>query len=143
VVIRPAERKDLPGLLVLYRELHAGDPVVDDATAEAVWARMAAQPDRVVLVADDGERLLGTVDTFVVGNLTRGARPIMYVENVIVGAEHRRRGVGRRLLETAVEMARAKGCYKLQLLSAADPPAPAFYEANGFKAIARGFRLYL
>jgi GNAT superfamily N-acetyltransferase len=52
-------------------------------------------------------------------------------------------GVGRQLLDAAIAIARSTGCYKAQLLSAAAPPAPNFYEANGFKAIARGFRRYL
>jgi GNAT superfamily N-acetyltransferase len=143
VVVRPAEREDLPALLCLYRELHADDPVVDEATAEAVWDQMTAQPGRTVLVADDGGAVVGTIDTFVAANLTRGARPILFVENVVVAAAHRRRGVGRRLLDAAKEIAGSAGCYKIQLLSAADPPAPAFYESNGFRAIARGYRLYL
>jgi GNAT superfamily N-acetyltransferase len=143
VVVRAAERDDLPALLRLYRELHAEDPVVGEARAEAVWEQMGAQPGRTVLVADDGGEVVGTIDTFVAANLTRGARPILFVENVVVAAAHRRRGVGRLLLDAAKEIARAEGCYKIQLLSAADPPAPAFYESNGFRAIARGFRLYL
>jgi ribosomal protein S18 acetylase RimI-like enzyme len=143
VVVRAASREDLPALLRLYRELHADDPVVDEETAEVVWAQMQAQPGRVVLVADDGAEVVGTVDTYVVANLTRGARPILFVENVIVSAGHRRGGVGRRLLDAALEIARSAGCYKIQLLSAAGPPAPAFYEANGFRAIARGYRRYL
>ena len=143
MVVRAAERDDLPALLELYRELHRADPVVDEDTAEAVWAQMEAQPGRTVLVADTGTRIVGTVDTYVVANLTRGARPILFIENVIVTADHRRAGVGRRLLDAALEIARSAGCYKIQLLSAADPPAPAFYEANGFRAIARGYRRYL
>jgi ribosomal protein S18 acetylase RimI-like enzyme len=143
VVVRAAERDDLPALLRLYRELHAEDPVVEEPTAEAVWEQMCAQPGRTVLVADDGGEVVGTIDTFVAANLTRGARPILFVENVVVAAAHRRRGVGRQLLDAAKEIARSAGCYKIQLLSAADPPAPAFYESNGFRAIARGFRLYL
>jgi GNAT superfamily N-acetyltransferase len=67
----------------------------------------------------------------------------MFVENVVVAADHRRRGAGARLLEHALAIARSHDCYKDQLLAAAGRPAPAFYEAQGFTASARGFRLYL
>jgi GNAT superfamily N-acetyltransferase len=143
VAIRNAQRDDLPALLALYRELNPDDPPLDAHTAEAVWERIRSQAGRSVLVADTGSSLVGTLDCHVVPNLTRGARSIMFVENVVVGAAHRRRGIGGRLLDHAIGLARSAHCYKAQLLSAADPPAHDFYAAQGFTASARGYRRYL
>jgi GNAT superfamily N-acetyltransferase len=61
---------------------------------------------------------------------------------VVVGAA-RREDLPALLALRALEIARSAGCYRIQLLSAADQPAPALYESNGFRAIARGSRRYL
>lgn len=87
--------------------------------------------------------VVGTVDCTVLPNLTRGTRPFMLVENVVVAAAHRRAGVGSALLEAAVRLAHQAGCYKVQLLSRTErDTAHAFYESRGFRAVAQGYRLY-
>jgi GNAT superfamily N-acetyltransferase len=141
--IRAAHAGDLPGLLSLYRVLNPEDPPLDASTAARIWRQIEDQTGRTVLVAETADGLVGAVDVIVVPNLTRAGRAIMFVENVVVAVGHRRRGVGRQLLAVALDRARGEGCYKAQLLSAADPPAHAFYEANGFAASARGYRRYL
>jgi GNAT superfamily N-acetyltransferase len=142
VTIRPATGADLDALRRLLAELHPDDePVADPA---GTWRRIEEQPGRTILVADRGGELLGTVDLAILPNLTRGGRPFMLVENVVVAAAARRAGVGRLLLSAAVERARAAGCYKAQLLSRKDRAAAhAFYEACGLRPVAAGYRIYL
>jgi GNAT superfamily N-acetyltransferase len=80
----------------------------------------------------------------VLSNLTRGARPFMLVENVVVTAARRRAGIGAALMDAAVTLARDSRCYKIQLLSRASRHgAHAFYESRGFRTSAQGYRLYL
>jgi GNAT superfamily N-acetyltransferase len=143
VAIRHAQRDDLPAVLALYRELNPDDPSLDAGSADAAWERIRSQAGRSVLLADTGSQVVGTLDCFVLPNLTRGARSIMFIENVVVAGAYRRGGIGARLLEHAVGLARSAECYKVQLLSAAEPPAHAFYAAQGFAASARGYRRYL
>ncbi|MEA2383651.1 MAG: hypothetical protein QOH72_3622 [Solirubrobacteraceae bacterium] len=143
VAIRHAQRDDVPALLALYAELNPDDPSLDAATAASVWERIESQSGRAVLVADTGAEVVGTLDCVVLPNLTRAARSIMFVENVVVAGAHRRRGIGALLLDHAVGLARSADCYKAQLLSAAERPAHAFYAAQGFVASARGYRRYL
>src|SRR4051812_213292 len=126
----------------LYRQLNPDDPEVPPNRAERVWRAMRDVPGREVLVAEVGGRVVGTVDLTITPNLTRGARPVLIVENVVVDAEARRQGVGRLLLDEAAHRGRAAGCYKLQL-SAADPEAFAFYEAAGLAGSARTYKRYL
>ncbi len=61
--------------------------------------------------------MVGTVDCAILPNLTRGGRAFMVVENVVVASAARRGGVGAVLMDAAVTLARAAGCYKVQLLS--------------------------
>ncbi|MGI5215479.1 N-acetyltransferase family protein [Plantactinospora sp. CA-290183] len=142
--VRPASRADVPTLLDLYAELHPGDRPPSAETARDVWRAIAAQAGRTVLVAESAGTVVGTVDCAVLPNLTRGARPFMLVENVVVTAGHRRSGVGSALLAATVSLARQTGCYKVQLLSRAERHAAhAFYESHGFRAVAQGYRRYL
>jgi ribosomal protein S18 acetylase RimI-like enzyme len=141
-VVRPATETDLPALLALYAELHPSDrPPADPAE---VWRQIAAQQGRTILVAELAGAVVGTVDCVVLPNLTRGGRPFMLVENVVVASAARRGGVGAALMDAAVFLARAAGCYKVQLLSRMTRDAShRFYESCGFQPMAQGFRLYL
>ena len=142
--VRQASESDMPALLVLYAELHPADVPPSAQTALDVWRAIQAQAGRTVLVAESEGSVVGTVDCAVLPNLTRGARPFMLVENVVVAAACRRSGVGSALLEAAVSVARQAGCYKVQLLSRVDRHAAhALYESSGFRVVAQGYRLYL
>ena len=144
MTIRPASQEDVPALLTLYRELHPDDPSPSAVAAIEAWQAIEAQAGRTILVAECTGAVVGTIDCVILPNLTRGARPFVLVENVVVTADQRRAGVGAALLEAVVAAARQAGCYKVQLLSRASrQDAHAFYEAYGFRAVAQGYRLYL
>jgi ribosomal protein S18 acetylase RimI-like enzyme len=56
-----------------------------------------------------------------------------YVEELYVTAEHRRRGLGRRLMEAAIELARRDGATHVELGTGEDDiAARALYERLGF-----------
>lgn len=133
----------MPVLLALYAELHPADPPLPARAALPIWAAIAAQHGRTILLAERGEEAAGTLDCTVMPNLTRGGRPFMLIENVVVARAHRRRRVGTALLDAAVALARSAGCYKAQLMSRTDRAgAHAFYEASGFTPAAHGYRHY-
>ena len=102
------------------------------------WADTLGAPRRAVLVAELDGRAVGTADVTLMANAARG-RPYLLVENVVVAEGHRGAGIGRALLDTARERARAAGCYKLQL-AATEDPAYAFYEAAGMRQDGRTYK---
>lgn len=66
------------------------------------------------------------------------------IEGVRVAEEARSGGVGRRLLEYAISLARARGCHMVQLTTDKQRPrALAFYEKLGFVASHEGMKLKL
>jgi GNAT superfamily N-acetyltransferase len=144
--VRAATAADLQPLLGLYAEIAPGDPTREPAAradAGPLLDAALAQPGRSLLVAELEGRLAGTADVLVVTNLAHRGAPWAIVENVVVTASLRRRGVGRALLAHAVDVARAAGCYKLQLLSAKHrTEAHAFYRSLGMEPLAEGFRIY-
>jgi GNAT superfamily N-acetyltransferase len=110
------------------------------------WGRMMAASDLTVYVAALGRDAVGSTAMLVMPHLTYECRPTAFIEPMYVVECHRRRGVGRMLVERALADARLAGCHKVQVLSHkrhADDGAHDFYRSLGFVAEAEGFRLYL
>jgi GNAT superfamily N-acetyltransferase len=144
-MIREARGEDLDGLLSLYGELALDDGALpgDAAGSGRALEAILAEPGHHLLVAERAGELLGTVDVVIAANLTHGARPWALIENVVVAARARRGGVGRELMGSAFELARAAGCYKAMLLSnKRRDEAHAFYRELGMSATSEGFKIY-
>ncbi|MFI1497584.1 GNAT family N-acetyltransferase [Streptomyces platensis] len=143
IIVRSASEEDLSSLLGLYGELNPDDAPLPQQSADGIWASICKQQGRTVLVAEVSGVVVGTADCMILPNLTRGGRAILFVENVVVAGSVQRQGIGQRLMQAAVHLGEAAGCYKAQLLAADDEYVHTFYEACGFKPAAQGFRRYL
>jgi GNAT superfamily N-acetyltransferase len=125
----------------------AVDPDRITSRQRATWDRMLAADDLTQYVAGEvGGGIVGIVALFVMPNLGYDCRPTAFIEAMVVDESHRRRGVGRLLIERLLADATAAGCHKIQLLTHkrhAHDGAHDFYQALGFTAEAEGFRLYL
>ncbi|MFI7553201.1 GNAT family N-acetyltransferase [Micromonospora sediminimaris] len=144
ITVRQATEHNLMALGTLYAELHPADPMLSHEQAMQTWQEIIGQAGRTLLIALREETAVGTVDSIVVPNLTRGGRPYMLVENVVVARSARRQGVAGRMFNALIDLARAVGCYKVQLLSHVDRcDAHRFYESRGLRPVAQGYRLYL
>ena len=130
---RAAGVGDLRELLRLYRQLHPGDPVVDEHLAAATLEEILGTPGMTPLVIDAGSRLAATAYLNVIPNLTRSASPYAVIENVVVDESLRGTGIGKRMMAAALERAWAAGCYKAMLLTGSRRASThAFYRACGF-----------
>ncbi len=147
--IRLATEEDIPRILELYDALtirrapmEAGRNPSPDAARQA-FAEIDADPRHEVFVAVEQGEVVGTIVLLIVPSLSHGRTPWAIAENLIVSEKHRRRGIGRMLLEHVIAGAGEKGCHKLQLLSdKRRTEAHKLYESLGFEALAHGFRLY-
>lgn len=73
----------------------------------------------------------------------RGGR-VAQVENVIVDPAARGRGIGEAMMRWAIDEARRRGCFRVQLTSnKVRKRAHAFYERIGFVASHEGMKLVL
>jgi GNAT superfamily N-acetyltransferase len=142
--IRRASVDDLLGLLALYAQMH-DEAAADRADGlEEVLQEISEAPHRALLVATLGGDVVGTLDFFVMANLTHGGRPWAGIENLVVDGDHRRQGIGGALMRVAVDLASHTGCYKLQLVShQRRDAAHMLYSSLGFDAPVRGYRRYL
>ena len=112
----------------------------------SAWARALETPDLTVYVAERGGQVVGTTSLLLMPHVTYGCHPTAFIEPLVVAEEHRRRGVGRMMVERALDDARAAGCRKVQLLSHkrhSEDGAHDFYRSLGFAAEAEGFRIFL
>ena len=148
--IRLATEGDIPRILELYRQLvittsqvkPGKSPSLDDC--RRVFVEICALPGYELLVAEYQGEVVGTMVLLIVPNLSRGALPWALVENLVIDTKHRRRGIGKLLLDYAVARAKEAGCYRLVLSSdKRHREAHRLYRSLGFRASAHGFRLYL
>ena len=149
ISIRPAEGSDASELVALAAAI-GGEPGGWLLTTEA-WRPVADErrylkavrrhADAAVLVALDGDRIIGRL------SLARDPHPASaHVADLgmMVAASHRRRGIGRNLLDAAVAWARAAGVRKLELhVFPWNEPAIRLYEDFGFEREGLRRRHYL
>jgi putative acetyltransferase len=144
VRIREAEPTDAAGLVALAREV-SREPEGWLLSSEE-WRSPAAErrylravrrsPHAAVFVAEVPEGLVGRL------SVARDPHPASFHVadlGLMVAASHRRRGIGRALLQRAVDWARGNAVAKLELHVFPDnEPALALYESFGF--VREGYR---
>lgn len=125
--VREASGDDAADVAALVHEL--GYPLDEAAAVQ----RITLGTERVLVAEHDGELLgLATVAT---ASILIYPHPVARLTALVVRASARRQGVGRRLVEETVELARQLGCEGLELTSGLRPErddAHRFYEALGF-----------
>ena len=145
LLIRPAAAADLPKVLDLYAqpELDAG-VVLPVETATRLHERFADYPDYTLYVAERGANIVGTFALLVMHNLGHLGAPSAIVEDVAVTPTVQGQGIGKAMMQFALDRSREKGCYKLMLSSnARREHAHAFYESLGFERHGFSFRVNL
>ena len=118
IAIREAHEADLPMILAIYAqpELDAG-AVLSLEDARERFARFARYPDYKLYVALDGNAIVGTFALLVMDNLLHRGAPSGIVEDVGVAPEQHGRGIGKAMMQHAMQRCRDRGCYKLVLSS--------------------------
>jgi GNAT superfamily N-acetyltransferase len=145
LLIRPAAAADLEKVLALYAqpEFDAGD-VLPLETAKRLWQRFADYPDYTLYVAERAADVVGSFALLVMHNLGHLGAPSAIVEDVVVAPTFQRHGIGKAMMQFALDRCREKGCYKLVLSSNAKrEDAHAFYESLGFVRHGFSFRIDL
>ncbi|XLY90452.1 GNAT family N-acetyltransferase (plasmid) [Ectopseudomonas mendocina] len=133
--IRELVREDLDSLLDLYGHLHQVDlPRPERQEIEGVWDQALGSDSIRYFGCFVGERLVSSCTVTVIPNLTRGCRPYALIENVVTHGDFRSRGYGKVALQTALEFAWGRNCYKVMLMTGRlNESTFGFYESLGFR----------
>jgi N-acetylglutamate synthase-like GNAT family acetyltransferase len=117
---RRARRRDFTALTELFAS--CGFPIPDpNRSTLSRFRKIVADLGSDIYVATEREAIIGLVHTTYSRSLTAGTRA--EVATLLVGPEHRRRGVGKALLALAHERARRRHCSELRYLPESDPQA--------------------
>ncbi len=138
LVIRAAEAADVPLILRLIRELAAYEREPDAVVAtEADLLRdgFGPTPRFQVLIAEDAGEPAGFAFYCFAYSTWRG-RPVLYLEDLFVLPEHRKKGIGLALMRRLARIAVDSGCARFvwEVLDW-NEPAIRFYESLGAEVL--------
>ena len=86
------------------------------------------------------DKVVGMITVLIEQKLTNGGKCVAHVEDVVVDNQHRGLGIGKSMLNFAVNYARGKNCYKIILNCRED--LREFYQHQGFAKHSEGMAIY-
>lgn len=136
IVVREVTADDRTGWLRLRTQLWPGAAHEHADEIDRWYAGKQKEPATVLLACDD-ERLVGFAELSIRAYAEKcDTQNVAYLEGWFVEESHRRRGVGRRLLEAARAWGRSRGCSEFASDSAPDNAASiAAHVACGFEDV--------
>jgi GNAT superfamily N-acetyltransferase len=146
VIFRDARREDVPSVVALLADdmLGAGRETAPDDAYWVAFDQIAADAKNRLIVAEIDGQIAGTLQLTLLPGLSRHGMLRAQLEAVRVARGQRGQGLGRAMIEWAIEQARGHGCGLVQLTSdKRRPDAIRFYEAMGFTASHEGMKLPL
>ena len=129
--------KELLSLLELYQQLNPTDDIMSEKIAKNIWNDIKSQNIKYFVAKENG-KIVSSCYVCIIPNLTRGGKSIGFIENVITDARYRRKGIGKIVVENAIEYTKEHNCYKVVLQSGNKrTEAYKFYEAIGFDSTSK------
>lgn len=133
--IRKARLQDLAAILNLYEQPEIDDGVslsLDKATE--IFSRMEQYPNYALYVAEFKGQIVGSFALLIMDNLGHLGAPSAIIEDVVVDPDYHHRGIGKKMMLTAIACAADSNCYKITLsANCKRQAAHQFYESLGFK----------
>jgi GNAT superfamily N-acetyltransferase len=149
LILRDARREDVP---IIVRML-VDDPLgstrerYEEPLPQAYYDAFettANDPNNRHMIAEVDGNLVGTLHLVFIRGVARMGATRAQIEAVRIAAGQRGEGIGRKMIEAAIEMARERGCSLVQLTTdKTRKDAHRFYESLGFVASHEGMKLSL
>jgi GNAT superfamily N-acetyltransferase len=149
LVFRRATESDLPAIVAMLADDPLGaareriaDPL--PATYIAAFAAIERDSNQLLLVAEQHGAIVGSLQLFFLPGLSYQGAWRAQVEAVRVAAHLRGNGLGKRMMEHAITLAKARHCHLMQLSThKSRGDAHRFYERLGFVKSHEGMKLAL
>jgi GNAT superfamily N-acetyltransferase len=134
--ITPATEKDIPQLCELLAILFTMEAeFVPDSAKQTAALRQIIEHHETgrILVLRKDESVIGMVSLLFTVSTASGGKAAL-LEDMIVHPQYRNDGLGGKLLQAAIELAKRDGCLRITLLTdRANDAAIRFYQRNGFE----------
>lgn len=135
VQIRPLQPNDLPGVMLLHREL-GWNPAfkADGSTLAQRLASLITEESALLLVAEHDQHVVGYVHGEIVTHLLFAGRELLITE-VFVRERVRNLGVGKALMNAIEDEAAKRKCFRISVLNSRERESykRGFYPALGYE----------
>jgi glucosamine-phosphate N-acetyltransferase len=108
---------------------------------ESLWNAYENNKDMYVLVAEKYGKIIGAGSVLIEQKFLRGGSRVGHLEDIVVDSESREKGTGKAIVDSLIEIAKKKGCYKV-ILNCNNNNVP-FYIKCGFKLTEHEMRMDL
>ncbi len=133
LIIRPLKFEDFPQWLPLWDGNNLGQR--DESITAETWARLNDPENWMVngLCAEMNGEMMGIVH-YILHPTTGNIKPVCYMQDVYVSPDHRRKGIGKRMVEEVTKTGtREKWARMYWLTQVGNKEAKAMYENFGVK----------
>ena len=146
LTIREASTNDIPIILGLLYDLRRPKPQKDSdvETFRKLVSKYVKDSDKTILVAElDGMKIIGMVSVMYLPRLNQSTLEI-YIPELIVLQKYQNRGIGKKLINFCITLAKKKKCHRIRLESGNQrKDSHEFYKHMGFEQHALSFTLNL
>jgi len=147
VTFRKARQSDLPFIVQLLAEDTLGQNREDarlplDERYVTAFQAIDADPNQVLCVCLDGEKVVGTLQISFIPGLSRKGMWRGQIEAVRIATDYRSSGLGEEMFIWAIDQCKKRQCQLVQLTTdKSRPDAHRFYDRLGFVATHEGYKL--
>ena len=142
VVIRKSTNNDVPIILGLLYELGRPKPQKDSDvdTFRKLVKKYVRDSDKEILVAELNDiEIVGMVSMMFLPRLNHTTLE-MYIPELVVIKKHQNQGIGKKLINSCIDIAREKKCHRIRLESGNQRKSShKFYKHLGFEQSAFSF----
>ena len=141
IVIRAASKKDIQQILDLLYELGRSEPRTDSQvnTFEKLITKYISDSDKEVLVAANQAGVVGMVSIMYLSRLNQEFFEL-YIPEFIVTKNYQNQGIGKKLIQVCIKLAKGKKCHRIRLESGNQrKKSHIFYKNLGFSQSALSF----
>ena len=144
-LIRESTLDDISSILNLLYDLDRPRPLDDDEVKifKNKISDYFLDSQKNIVVAEQDKEIVGVVSIIYLQRLNR-VKTEMYIPELIVTEKLRYSGIGKKLIQYCIELAKKKNCYRIRLESGNQrTESHKFYKSVGFEQSAQFFSKYM
>lgn len=108
---------------------------------ERAFIKMDQNPDQMLMVFKEGEKIIGVCELTFVTSLTFQGSTRLLIEGVRIAKAYRNQGYGSIMIQEVLEIAKSKECTLIELTTnKSRKKAQSFYKKLGFEPSHEGFK---